>query len=218
MARAKAKRAAARRWGTRFDAISRIETGSLASDDTTAASTTDKAPGTDSAFSDADTHSTTSHEPATTPSAHEASSSWFSEVDTAAWNVSPANTATPVNGDSHASFKQPTPHSTQNQPPHAHAHARPHPQSDFIQPSRRLQRWNHNASVFVASLPPEPNAELDTYLRETLGQHGKILNIKFIHDVRAGNASNCAFVQFDVSSSITLPWKVFLDREYVPHE
>lgn len=66
-------------------------------------------------------------------------------------------------------------------------------------PPRRAQRWSHHASVFVASLPPEPNAELDKYIRDTLGKHGTILNIKFIHDIRSGNSANCAFVQFEVS-------------------
>ncbi|KAF9512403.1 hypothetical protein BS47DRAFT_1068769 [Hydnum rufescens UP504] len=62
---------------------------------------------------------------------------------------------------------------------------------------RPLQRWDHNASVFVASLPPMPNAELDSLLRGSLGNHGSIINIKFIHDVKSGNAANCAFVQFE---------------------
>ena len=69
---------------------------------------------------------------------------------------------------------------------------------------RPLQRWDHNASVFVASLPPMPNAELDSLLRGSLGNHGTIINIKFIHDVKSGNAANCAFVQFEVWDSISL--------------
>ncbi len=67
---------------------------------------------------------------------------------------------------------------------------------------RPLPRWNHNASVFVASLPPVPNAELDELLRDTLGKHGSIINIKFIHDVKSGHSANCAFVQFEVSSRL----------------
>ena len=67
---------------------------------------------------------------------------------------------------------------------------------------RPLPRWNHNASVFVASLPPVPNAELDELLRDTLGKHGSIINIKFIHDVKSGHSANCAFVQFEVSRNL----------------
>jgi hypothetical protein len=65
---------------------------------------------------------------------------------------------------------------------------------------RTPRRWNHNASVFVASLPPESNGELDTYIRDSLGKHGNIVNIKFIHDVKSGSSSTCAFVQFEVRS------------------
>ena len=84
--------------------------------------------------------------------------------------------------------------------PHATTNA------DFQQrPPRLTQRWNHNASVFVASLPPLHEGELMGGLRDLLDTHGNILNIKFIHDAKAAGAATCAFVQFEVQLTIMSP-------------
>lgn len=69
----------------------------------------------------------------------------------------------------------------------------------YIPRSRGLPRWNHNASVFVASLPTLHQGEVNTIIRDTLGLHGNIIHVKLIHDMKSGNVANCAFVQFEVS-------------------
>lgn len=69
----------------------------------------------------------------------------------------------------------------------------------------RNRRWDHNASVFVASLPPEPHGELDQLIRDHLGKHGSIINVKFINDIKSSNTANCAFVQFEVCRSFSSP-------------
>lgn len=218
-------RRSARRWGSRFDVISGsqlTDSSSLTSDDaiTTFAAGTTKTNGkasSESGFGD-ESSSAASQPTATTATAanQSALSDPYSASEGGAfvwgdephdigvsWDADPLpspRSRTSVNpnaSDNSKSFPI-----TYSSPPH-------HPpfSSDFKGPSlppRRLQRWNHNASVFVASLPPEPNAELDKYLHESLGKHGNILNIKFIHDVRSGHASNCAFVQFEVSAHSSL--------------
>ncbi|KAF8308441.1 hypothetical protein DL93DRAFT_2086934 [Clavulina sp. PMI_390] len=142
-----------------------------------------------------------------------------SEPDAAAWGPSPSLAFTPAGDSTNNTSPRDRPLQTQTQTQNSPHHANtttshqnntyPHsadptssypfsePHTNMSAPARRPPRWNHNASVFVAALPPEPNAELDTLLRSTLGQHGTILNIKFIHDVRSGGAANCAFVQFE---------------------
>jgi hypothetical protein len=210
-------RSSARRWGSRFDVISGpqlTDSSSLASDDamttsTTGASTTkttEKA-SSESGFGDESaSHLTATTATGTTANRSVSDPNSASESDAFAWGDEPHDANTSWGGN-----PLPSPHprpsannnASENSKPFATVHPSPthHPlfSSGASLPPWRLQRWNHNASVFVASLPPEPNAELDKYLRESLGKHGNILNIKFIHDVRSGNASNCAFVQFEVS-------------------
>lgn len=208
MPKGKGKRSQqARRWGTRFDAISArtADTASVTSADTTTSAsttTTDKAPDTsrasESVFSDGDAYSTASRAAEGSSTVAADNSGLYSEADLSGWDASVnASWGADTTLDEDRSRNRGNDRSFSSTTPQL-------AQSNFAAsplPPRRLQRWNHNASVFVASLPPEPNAELDTYLRDTLGKHGNILNIKFIHDVRAGNSSNCAFVQFEVSHS-----------------
>lgn len=209
MPKGKQKRSAAvRRWGTRFDAISArtADTASVTSADTTTSvsttTTTDKAPDTsrasESVFSDGDAYSTASRAAEGSSTAAADNSGLYSEVDVSGWD-GPTNSSWGADTNVDADHSR---NRSSNDRSFSSTTTPQLAQNNFSStplPPRRLQRWNHNASVFVASLPPEPNAELDTYLRDTLGKHGNILNIKFIHDVRAGNSSNCAFVQFEVS-------------------
>lgn len=87
----------------------------------------------------------------------------------------------------------------------------------YVQRPRQLPRWNHNASVFVASLPSHVSqGEVDTIIRDTLGIHGKILHIKLIHDIKSGNVANCAFVQFEVRFSCSRWNLANIDRFFLP--
>jgi len=220
MPRATAHRSA-RRWGSRFDVISGsqlTDSSSLASDDaitsiTTGTNTkrTNGNASSESGFGD-ESSSAASHLTATTATAANRSALSdpysVSEGGGFAWADEPHDASASWGADSLLSPRPPTsvnPNVSETSKTFPTTYPSPHhpPFSTDLKgaslPPRRSQRWNHNASVFVASLPPEPNAELDKYLRESLGKHGNILNIKFIHDVRSGNASNCAFVQFEVS-------------------
>lgn len=210
-------RSSARRWGSRFDVISGpqlTDSSSLASDDAMTTSmtgasttkTTEKA-SSESGFGD-EPSSAASQLTATTATAANRSvlsdPNSASEGDAFSWGDEPHEASTPWGDNPPRPYPSANHNAPENLKPFNIMHSSPtqhHPtfSPSASLPARRLQRWNHNASVFVASLPPEPNAELDNYLRESLGKHGNILNIKFIHDVRSGNASNCAFVQFEVS-------------------
>lgn len=198
MARRKPRRASTREWGSRFAPISHSTSTDTASVTSEAASIATISTTTTESEADSDRRGHT-----------EVSRARFEYHST---NITPHLTAKPTpvpteRGDARsraakAAHTPPRPVNRAPTFPVPHSEGVLQHASSSSQPYSR--RWEHSASVFVASLPPEPHAELDQLLRSHLGKHGRILNIKFINDIKAGNAATCAFVQFQVSTSVAV--------------